>query len=643
MKKQLIYGLLSLMALAGTGLTSCSNEEDFGQPDGQKVVLTINASKSVQSRTAFEEKDGNLLCTWTNDDALLVTDKSGKRLGVISLVDGAGNATALFRGEVDLTGNKTVNLFYFGNNKPIPTDLSGGSYELNLSAQDGSFASLAANDFMTQEVNVTLLNGEATGNALMTRRVAEGHFDLQLPDGVQLKAGDVVTILQPDGNFHVTPKIKYAGGGSSVSQTENGTLTITKTEDGNDIYVTIFPQTLTPTFTVTKDGTSYTATLDSHEWHQETFVRNSDGNGVPVANWTKTELPTDPGNTDNWGDENITIEPGFETGTPKFVSDVDGWTTNVASLYNYGGFGTYVTYTNNGMKNGLLTSKGGTAFYYQWGRWLGFPSTCGRTVINSGGSASGNYPNESQYLNGVDIYNLNIGYTFSDKLVCSYAACWMGNSSWTRTRALRSSIIFGMVSGLTVNPLDYIGANESCKWEDRCGNPAPDGYRIPTAAELETLIPVAKTINGSLKELKVVNGTKYAMLWKVVTSGSVPYVEVRSVAVANTVTDASTVTDVTFSDANPVRFAAYGFMDNEADLQQRGSYGVYWSSDTGNNTIDGTNGYGGKCLEIDFSGSKATMGMTVAPRSFGIPVLLIKDSKSKAKSIEPWFPVLLEH
>lgn len=346
-----------------------------------------------------------------------------------------------------------------------------------------------------------------------------------------------------------------------------------------------------------------------------------------------------PEDTGNWPDEDIELEPGYITNnTPTWVSDADGWTVNVDN-YGDGGWGTYVTYTSNGMMNGLLTSKGGSAFYYQWGRWLGFPSTCGRTIINSRGSASGYYPNASQYLNGVNIYNTNYGYIFDSGLVCSYAACWMGNSSWTRTRALNSSIIFGMVSGVTVNPLDYIGANESCKWEDRCGNPAPDGYRIPTATELEAFIPAAKTINSSLKELKVIKGIKYAMYWKVVTSGSVPYVEIRSVKVANPITDANTVADATFDAANPVRFAAYGFIDNEAGLQQRGSYGVYWSSDTGINTLSGTRGYGGKCLEIDFSGSKATMGMTVAPRCFGIPVLLIKDSNAKATPVTPWFPL----
>lgn len=539
MKKQLIYGLLSLAVLAGAGLTSCSNEEDFGQPDGQKVVLTINASKSVQSRTAFEEENGNLLCTWTDNDALLVTDKFGKRLGVISLVDGAGNATALFRGEVDLTGNETVNLFYFGNNKPIPTDLSGGSYVLDLSKQDGSFSSLAANDFMTQEVNVTLLNGEATGNALMMRRVAEGHFDLQLPDGVQLKAGDVVTISQPDGKFHVAPKIKYATGGSNVSQTENGTLTITKTEDGNDIYVTIFPQTFTPTFTVTKDGTSYTATLRSHEWLQETFVRNSDGNGVPVAEWTKTELPTDPSDPSNWGGDNI---PEVVNRTSTFWDfSKYGLYTNCLDLRGYGGWATWIEYTNGMYGGGLLSSKTTSGFYFQWGRLMGFPSNVNSEpnvlqaeFVNSWFGNAGEGGGYATYMS--DYYNLSV--EDSNK----YPQCFLRNK-WSTTTGY-----------------DYCKTNNSCTWESRSGNPCPEGYRLPSKEEMAVFVPSTGEVNGSYAEVKNIQGQNVAFEWKVTaTSGNTPgKIDIRMVKTDKT---SVKVGDAIFDEcAKTIKLVAYGYL-----------------------------------------------------------------------------------
>ena len=170
-----------------------------------------------------------------------------------------------------------------------------------------------------------------------------------------------------------------------------------------------------------------------------------------------------------------------------------------------------ITYTNNGIKNGLLTSNDdyNYVYYYQWGRWLGFPSSCERTHFNSGGSADGYYPDESQNLKGVNKYNLDLGYVFDSGLMVSYGTCWMGNNSWTVERSNNCSIIFGKVYSLGTSSLDYVGANEENTWEGRCGNPCPDGYRIPTATELEALIPSEGEINGSLAEIKEIDGIRY--------------------------------------------------------------------------------------------------------------------------------------
>lgn len=202
--------------------------------------------------------------------------------------------------------------------------------------------------------------------------------------------------------------------------------------------------------------------------------------------------------------------------------------------------------------------------------------------------------------------------------------------------ALHNVFIFGKVDGTFVNPLDYAGANEDCKWEDRCGNPCPGGYRIPTAAELEALIPSTGLINGSFAEVKEIGGVKYAMQWKVNTSKSVPCVEIRSV---KTTENTVSVDDAVFNSAKVVRLPAYGYLNNKAQLDGRGTTGVYWSCESGKNTINGTNGNGGKYLEIDFDGNTAEMGMDVAPRSFGACVLPIKDPNAKASSITPWLPL----
>ncbi len=619
MKRQFIYGLLSLAVLAGAGLTSCSNEEDFGSPDGQKVQLTIDVSKNDQSRTAFEENNGNLLCTWTEGDALLVTDKSGQRLGVISLVEGAGNATARFKGEVDLTGNQTVNLFYFGNNKPIPETLSGDAYVLDLSAQDGSFASLAANDFMTQQVDVTILNGTATGSADMARLVAEGRFDLQFPDGLQLEAGDVVTISQPNGNFYVTSKIKYADGVSTVAADENGTLTITKKEAGNDIYVTILPQTLTHTFTVTKNGFRYTATLGSHEWTAATYVRNSDGSGVPVADWTKTELPIDPGDPSNWGGDNIPEVVNYTSTLWSFSKY--GLYTNCLDLRGYGGWATWIEYTNGMYGGGLLSSKTTSGFYFQWGRLMGFPSNVNNKPDVLQASAVNYWFGEAGYGGGYATY-MSGYYKLSVGDSNKYPQCFLCNKEGSSTG------------------YDYCTTNNSCTWESRSGNPCPEGYRLPSKEEMAVFVPSTGNVNGSYAEVKSIQGQNVAIEWKVTaTSGNTPgKIDIRMVKTDKT---SVKVGDAIFDDcAKTIRLVAYGYLMNDGNFSARGEAGIYWTNDSGNagDLLDGVSGYGGEALYFELSGTTANIMMGGVPRCFGGCVMPIKDSKSYAVKYRPWFP-----
>lgn len=621
MKKLLKYGLLSLTAIAGMSFTSCSSEEDFGTSHGQKVMLTINASKDAQTRTAFQEENGSLSCTWTADDALLVTSAKGERLGVISLVDGAGNSTATFRGEVTLDNQQEVNLFYFGHNKPIPATLSGTSYELDLSAQDGSFASLAENDFMTQgEVSVTRLNGEATGNVTMMRRVAEGKFNLQLPDGLQLEAGDVVTISQPDGHFHVVPRIKWAGGGQVVNSTENGTLTITKKEAGNDLYVTIFPQTLTPTFTVTKDGYIYTATLGSHVWSQETFVRNEDGTGVKVDNWTKTELPVDPSDPSNWGSaENIPEVVNYTSSYWDFSKY--GLYTNCLDLRGYGGWATWIEYTNGIYGGGLLSSKTTSGYFFQWGRKMGFPSNVKNEpdVLQAGkvntwfgeAGAGGGY---ATYM--CEYYSLSV--EDSNK----YPQCFLCNKYGTSTG------------------YDYCKTNNACTWESRSGNPCPEGYRLPSKEEMAVFVPSTGEVNGSYAEVKNIQGQNVAIEWKVsATSGSTP----GNIAIRMVKTDKSSVKvgDAIFDDcAKTIRLVAYGYLMNDGAPSARGEAGIYWTNDNGNagDLLDGVSGNGGEALYFELSGNTAAIMMGGVPRCFGGCVMPVKDSKSHAVKYRPWFP-----
>ena len=622
----ILFGVLVIMTMISCSEDVCDNFT----PDGKESRITVYATRGgAETRAALNEDNGNLNCSWETGDQLLVTNVSGGVLGTLSLVD---KTEGKFEGTlVGLNKDKMLlNYFYLGSG----TDLTkvNGSYNVNIASQEGTMAALAKNDVLSAQAEVAIIDGNAyvSGTLALNRHFSFGHFTLEFPEGVTMN-DETVNIA----GTSLFTRVSFSLTDRSLSGQTAGTITVTGDTKG-DFYINLIPATgVAPTFTVAIGGTEYKGTLSAREIKAGIYLREGAKAGIPVKMAkTENEAPDNPGNTEHWGGENIS--PTWTTNTPKKVATAGGWTVNVKSIYNYGGFGTYVTYNSNGLQSNLLTSKDGTAYYFQWGRWLGFPSLCGRTVINEGGSASGYSPDNSQYLNGVDNYNIKVGYIFGNDLIASYASCYMGNNDWTNDRVLKSSIIFGMVSSFN-NTLDYAGANENCKWEGRCGNPCPDGYRIPTATELSALIPSSTDkIKGSHAEIKVIDGIKYAMQWKVNASGTLPCVEIRSVkTTANTVS----INDAAFNSAKVIKLFAYGYLDNEAELSSRGSIGVYWSCESGQNTISGTNGYGGKYLEIDFDGNTAVMGIGVAPRSFGAPVLPIKDPDAKSSSITPWFPV----
>ena len=157
---------------------------------------------------------------------------------------------------------------------------------------------------------------------------------------------------------------------------------------------------------------------------------------------------------------------------------------------------------------------------------------------------------------------------------------------------------------------------------------------------MEALIPTTKTINGSYAEVKEVDGIRYAMQWKVLSgSNNRPYLEIKS---ARTTESSVAVDDAIFNNVTPVKLPAYGYLNHEAELCQNNEIGLYWSSDSGTNEMDGTNGLGGKDLEISFKGNQVTMRMGVVPRCFGATILPIKDADAKATPLTPWLPVTID-
>ena len=625
MKKNIFVYAASALLL---GLGACSEELEYAPQNDGAVKMTVYASRGdIATRSILSEEGGNLNCAWANGDQLLVTDANGGYKGVLTVTD---PNSGKFAGDIyNLNDGKTrLNYFYLGTGINL-TGLSG-SYGFDISSQEGTIASLGKYDALSAGTEVSVIDGAAyVGNLTLGRHFSFGHFTLKFPEGVAMTDG-TVTI----SGANVNTKATLGLANHDVTGKAAGTITVAA--PNGDIYVTLIPgEDVAPTFKATVGGKDYEGSLNARGINAGIYLRKAAGEGVPVEmTEIKGEDPSNPGNTDHWGGDGDKQNPTYEDSGKKYtkVANAGGWTVNV-DIFGNGGFCTPITYNSNGLINGLLTS-GGVARYFQWGRWLGFPVACKNTVFDDGGDAS-DYPISDQYLYGVNYYDSKLGYIWAN-LGASYGACWMGNKDWTPERVNNCSIIFGMVDNLFVGSLDYVGANEDCKWEDRSGNPCPDGYRLPTAAELEALIPTTtKTINGSHAEIKTVDGINYAMQWKV-TSGSIPILEIKSVkALSGTIS----VDDPIFEGAKSIKLRAYGYMDSKANLRGRGSVGLFWSNESGTNVLNGTKGLGGKYLEIDFDGSKAVMEIGVAPRSYGAQVLPIKDPNAKSATLTPWLPL----
>ena len=654
MKRHFIQSMaLGVMAVSAM-LASCTQDENLAalsdKDNWEERHISVNVYREAPAtRTDVQDQDGDLNYTWSKGDQLLVTDQEGEQVATLVLKDeDAGKAYGTFDGYGKLPDNQTVRLNFIYLGDGVATDDVTTSYAIDIAQQTGKLDALPATDIMTSTQDVTI-----TDNAVwiedfgLQKRLASARYTLKFPDGVQMN-GEAVTI---SGERIYNAAALSLANGEIGNEPTVGTLTVTN--GTGDFYIRVIPTTgYAPTFKVTIDGVEYTGSKESRDdFTAGKFLRASDGRGAVVEMKAPSEAEEDtdnPGNTDNWGNADVDVPMEYEKGELTYVSRADGWTVNVASVWGYGGFGTQITYKNNGIKNGLLTSNDdegynneegyNNVYYFQWGRWLGFPSSCKNTHFNDGGSAEGYYPEEPQFLKGINEYDTKLGYIFDNKIKPSYGTCWMGNSSWTVERSNNCSIIFGKVYSLGTSALDYVAANEESTWENRCGNPCPDGYRIPTAAELEALIPTTGKINGSYAEVKEVDGIRYAMQWKVVTSGSKPYVEIKS---ARTTASSVEVDDAIFNDVAPIQLPAYGYLDNEAELQEENTVGLYWASDSGTNKMEGTKGLGGQCLKIGFEDNQATMNMTVYPRCFGATILPIKDADAKATPLTPWLPVTI--
>lgn len=552
MNKKLIYGASSLMLLSGLGFTSCQSDNILSGDDNAKgsYILTVKASKGDdKTRTEFEEKDGNLISTWNAGDKLYVVDGNGV-IGTVTLVSGAGTPDGVFEGDnLPITAEtNALSLWY------INDDIKNGtkSYTYRNASQNGTFESMAEMDVMsaivpdnnygTLTVNAENKTAEMTAN--LKRRVAEAHFTLSFSDGNVLKTGDVITISAADTDKSLFTQSKFTLAGlSSTTTPNNESITVTKTEDGNDLYLTMLPCTVSLKFTVTTaSGKTYNGELEEHPWKEGEYVRknNYDGtySGIEVKMVAEDIIDHSKNPLLKWAEGNAyrTSAAGKSEVAPMNGNADEN---SVGSLYQWGrnyGFSSYVeaqeNYFCNSPKGTVVFRCDGTSS--QVSRYTSFDP------LNS-------YQNMHYFLCGVQN-----GYN-------GYINDW--------------------ISGIDGMPSNYYKDS----WEDRtkvwAGDntdnyyPLPSNYKLPSKKDAELLVPQNfdkdKLLAGTLIELKSVDNIKLAMKWEVITVSSRKALKISGLVVPNTLEE---ISEVNWNDSNVV---SRTFMGNAFIESVYGSYDYY--------------------------------------------------------------------
>lgn len=668
--------IYALSIVGMMGLWSCS-QDDFmpDSPDvaeGHQVKVTITVSRGEDgTRTVLSENysNGGLKDEWVftgeNKDELYVYNANNVKIGTLQLQELVKPNVGVFSGDVTLTSDQEeVAIWYYDKDVANNPNLSFGRYSGNdvlvLDLKNQSFADVAALSKVNVLSKKVTLKKTGNGNEatviqdeVLRAYLSFARFNLKnIPTGTKGKL-NIYNIAakgtNSDGTYYNTyHTFKFNLGGSSVAvrHSDKEDIIVNNVVGGQDVYVAFVscPGTedgkepekvyqLGFKFTA-ENGDVYTYEFEKQTalWagrYYNSFLKNVGAetgtiSGVVLEMEKEvTEEPApNPADMGNWGANGLNIDPKGVPFSPVFASEVDGWTNNIRSLYNYGGWCRAIEYTN-GMINGLMTSKGGTCFYYQWGRFLGFPTV----------AATGN-----ETILNASLINVRVGYLGGGGIPVKYLAAYMGNSS---SYNVQRSNDWAIVYGQTNNGYrDYIYNNTNNEnWYSRSSNPAPTGYRIPTMEELSVFIPSTEEVNGSYAEVKTVNGEKYAVKWVVGTQSGYKYVDVTSVkTTASSVSASSSI----FSNENAktVRIYAYGYMmDNGVQSDQK-TKGLYWSSDSGNQDAfklnDGTKG--GRALYLEFENNKAVICELCPPFGFGAPVMLIKDDTMVETTIKPWLP-----
>ncbi|MDE5795024.1 MAG: fimbrillin family protein [Muribaculaceae bacterium] len=530
------------LLLAGMAVTvaSCTDEANLTPGQGRNVTMTVNISRvGDNTRSILTENEGDLKCTWEAEDLILVVDGSGNKLGVLSLKNGAGEESATFVGEIttDAVGATDLNFLYLGSKSAEEFDALTNPVVFDYSAQNGTIEWLSKNDFFSGSENVEITNSYISVESVsLSRQISFGKFDMQLPAGVTY-AGQPITVSGEGLNTKAS--ISMTDGHATFS--EEGNIVITRPEgtSSTEFYLTVLPATITPTFSVTIDGKTYSCTLAQKEWEASKFVRKDNldrtFSGIVLNMTDKTS-------------ENNPYE-GYENEDPR------------NPLHKFAKYNLVRVGERGSLVNGFADSETENGALYQWGRNYGYMDKSG-TWPGSSKTISGDFTNYFDALGdftwydawnnvstspSMNYYRLFDCYVYPENAVVTSGTGlggygngyehWANIDNYERygdiatLQAHLDKYFFDMSNNATDYWLSSF-SNGGSTWTDRakaCGyadeNPCPKGWRMPTEEDFKEICPSSMpSYKGNLSTLitqkakpelrETRSGIKYVIRWQ---------------------------------------------------------------------------------------------------------------------------------
>lgn len=242
-----LYNYALMLGAAGALLTSCSNEDLVGDKTvetGKTIHMVVSAMREsdtdIESRTGLDEANGALSCTWTENDKILVTDKSGKKLGILTLDKNYdGKKEGEFNGDLNGVedGNQTLNYYYLGtevSNNNYESVNSRAPYVADFSTQKGTLESLSEYDMLTVAKG-TVIDGDYTyfEKINFQRRVSFARFKMNLPAGVTYP----VTVSMQGDELRNTANLQLT---DLSAEYLKGEVTV-ENVGGKEFYITYLP------------------------------------------------------------------------------------------------------------------------------------------------------------------------------------------------------------------------------------------------------------------------------------------------------------------------------------------------------------------------------------------------------------------